>query len=720
MNINCYQDWSKKHPRAVVDYVLHNKEAIKVIAVDTETSFVQKAQDYGAVTRFIGREKNKNNIPFGVSLYYEHDEVPYGFWFDYDLIELKPLLECEDILKVFHNVKFDMHMLANIGIHPRGGLADTSVMIQDIDEEFMCEMPSGKMRRSKRLKDLGYHFVTTKAHKGEDELKKLKRVVAKEQDTTPNRVSYLDLYKQDHDAMVHYAIFDTELTYKLYYKLLPQIIEQELEKVVELDIEATISVYDMERTGVKLDAAKLATDMANVNAMRDGCISEMHKLAGMFFPVDNSRAIVSVFLLLGSGKWLWFTDAGREQTTGDVLKKLEAEGKTPEVKQFAKLVQDYRSLNKIYTTYLLNLEFYNQNGRIHCSYNIAPDERGQGGTKTGRTSSSHPNMQNIPKEAIMLPNGEKLKMREYFIPTSEEYMFFAMDADQEEYRLLAHYGRDERFMKFVKEGKDIHASTAAMMFSTSYENATLDKKLRAKGKTMNFALSYGLGVASMTNVLFKEFDEAIYKTASKYLYNKVKVYDLPPYKDKYSVTDFIEVGMDDALVFALRYFFHYKTCEMIQEAVDTREQYFKIFPGIRRFIKGAGDVGSQRGWVKTWYGRRRHFKNPQREGYKAPNSIIQGGCGDILKLKLWELRLYLTNKRSRMVLQTHDEILFEIHRDDAELIKKINRKLQDLDFRVPITWGTEGSVKSWSHCSKEYADELSNWRTGYGTIEVEE
>jgi len=278
--------------------------------------------------------------------------------------------------------------------------------------------------------------------------------------------------------------------------------------------------------------------------------------------------------------------------------------------------------------------------------------------------------------------------------------------------MLAHYGNDKAFMDLIHKGYDIHKGTASLLFHVPYEEVTDDQ--RSKGKTTNFGLVYGLGNASFAKALGHDIDESIYRTATKYLYEKYRPWDIMQYRepvcyvmtaeqaiaelDEKIITRIAkEQKIEDVnkyreeLIKAIEYFFSEPIKEAILDAQKTKNDYFNRFPGIKQFIKEAKDVASKRGYVKTWVGSRRHFRDPARQAYMAPNAIIQGGCGYVMKIKLVEVNNYLKSQGAKSYLfnSVHDEIGVMIFKDEQHLIPEINRLLADLPFRVPISWGVE-------------------------------
>ena len=209
-----------------------------------------------------------------------------------------------------------------------------------------------------------------------------------------------------------------------------------------------------------------------------------------------------------------------------------------------------------------------------------------------------------------------------------------MDLDQVEFRLFAHYAKASGLIEGIHNGQDVHTSSAKLMFGTE----DITEEQRDKAKTLNFSLIYGMGNAATADSL----------------------------------------GMN------------------MSEAMEFKNRYFACIPEAQPFIHQVERVTRTRGYVINFYGRRRRLKSD--EVYKAPNALIQGCAADYIKHKMVRIYKYLkmNNYRTRMLLVVHDELIFEIHKDEKHLIPKLRWLLSDFEtFRVPITAGVEKGNPSW-------------------------
>lgn len=273
-------------------------------------------------------------------------------------------------------------------------------------------------------------------------------------------------------------------------------------------------------------------------------------------------------------------------------------------------ILDYRQVTKLKSTYAEGLtKLVDENGRIHTTFN-------QTGTATGRLSSAEPNLQNIPVKTEM-----GREFRKFFIPKSEDYVIVDADYSQIELRLLAHISNDDTMISAFTDGADIHTSTAARVFGVDPEQVTIE--LRKKAKAVNFGILYGMGAFSLSTDLKISVAEA-----SKYI-----------------------------------------------------KSYLEGFPEVSAYLENIKKSAREAGYVTTLYNRRRYIpelavgnKNIQAFGERvAMNSPIQGTAADIIKLAMINVanRLCESGLDARLILQVHDELLLEAHKDCAEEAMKI-------------------------------------------------
>jgi DNA polymerase-1 len=299
-------------------------------------------------------------------------------------------------------------------------------------------------------------------------------------------------------------------------------------------------------------------------------------------------------------------------------------------------ILNYRSLNKLKTTYIdvLPALINPGTGRIHTSFN-------QTVTATGRLSSSEPNLQNIPVKGDW---GRRI--RETFV-AEENNLLLSADYSQVELRILAHLSNDTGLIEAFRGGLDIHARTASEIFGVPIDRVTAD--MRRIAKTVNFGVIYGISPFGLSETLGISREEA-------------------------------------------------------KEYID---QYFKRHPGVKSYIEQSLEKAREKGYVRTIFGRRRAIpeirsknSNTRQQGERlAMNSPIQGTAADIIKIAMINIRKKFTDigLQARMILQVHDELLFELPVSELEAVKDIVKKEMEgvvalsVPLRVGINYG-----KNWA------------------------
>jgi DNA polymerase-1 len=302
------------------------------------------------------------------------------------------------------------------------------------------------------------------------------------------------------------------------------------------------------------------------------------------------------------------------------------------------LLLEYRQLEKLRSTYVeaLPVMVNPETGRLHTSFN-------QTIAATGRLSSTDPNLQNIP-----IRTQEGAEIRRGFVP-AEGFVFVSADYSQIELRILAHYSEDPAFVDAFRNDVDIHRQTAGIIFGVPPEEVT--KEMRGRAKTVNFAVIYGIGPFSLAQRL----------------------------------------GITNA------------------EAKEFIDRYFERFPGVRRYLDEQIEIARERGYVETLTGRRRYIPEIGSKNFNirsfgeraATNAPIQGTAADLIKIAMIDIdrELRTTDSGARMLLQVHDELLFETPRGEADATLAMLREKMEgaAELRVPLRVET-GTGENWLEC----------------------
>lgn len=396
----------------------------------------------------------------------------------------RPVYENPKILKVGQNLKYDLTVLANYGIHLSGPLFDTMLAHYLIQPELRHNMDY-----------LAEIYLNYKTIHIEELIGPKGRGQKNMGDLEPK-----DIYK--------YACEDADVTLRLMKPLAEELRKNSLEEVFQnIEMPLMPVLARMERNGVVLDTDTLKEVENDFTARLQTLEKDIYELAGHEFTINSPRQVGEVlFGELKLSEKVKKTKSGQYSTSEEVLRDLHS--KHPIVQK----ILDYRGLKKLLSTYVeaLSKLINPATGHIHTSFNQAV-------TATGRLSSSNPNLQNIP---VRGEDGREI--RKAFIPEAGE-IFFSADYSQIELRIMAHLSGDEHMIEAFNAGHDVHAATAARIFHKDIKDISKDE--RRKAKTANFGIIYGIsafGLAERMDVSRTEAKELIDSYFE--MYPKIKDY----------------------------------------------------------------------------------------------------------------------------------------------------------------------------------------------------
>ena len=423
---------------------------------------------------------------------------------------------------------------------------------------------------------------------------------------------------------------DGEFFGKLYKKikdLFDKLKENSLDKLYyEMEEPVAHIIAEMEQTGIMINAENIKSVADKLKTFIDLEYNKIKEAAG-FDLNPNSPKQLSSYLYDKLGLKGAKKNKSGYSTDEDTLKDLRIS--YPEYDSFISSILKYREINKLYSTYTLNLLEYVKDGRIHTEFK-------QTGTATGRLSSSNPNMQNIPQK------GEYAEILRSSFVAKKGCKLVSLDYSQIELRILAHLSEDENLIKAFNENKDIHTMTALNIFHlSSADEVTHD--IRRIAKAVNFGILYGLssfGLARDTKVTRKEAQSFIDSYFA--LYPKVKI--------------FID--------------------EIIKQ---TREKgYCSTILGRKRNIH---DINSRNANIRT------------RAERMAVNAPIQGSAADIIKLAMIECDKYIKENGidAKCILQIHDELIFEVNENIVSEFTDIMKNIMEraVSLSVPLLVNAE-------------------------------
>jgi DNA polymerase-1 len=524
------------------------------------------------------------------------------------LIKLKDILENAEIKKCAHNAKFDVRVLKNQGINLKGLVFDSmlaSYLLNPDNRQHGLDVVS--------FRELSWEKISTEEIIGKGK----------------NQISFA---QADSEKIAQYAGEDADCAWLLKNVLEKKIKKENLEKLlIEIELPLVEVLAEMEENGIILEPKALAKIEIDLASRLKELAHKIYELAGEEFNINSPKQLqVILFERLSiSSKNIKKTKTGIS-TADDELEKLLEEH------EIISLIQDYRELNKLQSTYVLSLpELINKKtGRIHTSYN-------QTVAATGRLSSTEPNLQNIPTRTE-----EGQKIRSAFV-AAKGYKLVGLDYSQIELRLAAHLSGDKKMIKAFKEKEDIHRATAAEINDVSKEDVT--KKMRYEAKAINFGILYGQGPHGLSQ--------------------SAKI----PYKD--------------AQEFIAKYFASYPEIrKMIDSSISlaTEKGYAETMFGRKRYLP---EINSSNVMIR---------KSAER---MAINTPIQGTAADLIKIAMIHIFNLIkeNHEEIKLLLQIHDELIFEIKEDKIDywlpkikdlMEKAINLKVQIIvEAAIGDNWG---------------------------------
>jgi DNA polymerase-1 len=431
----------------------------------------------------------------------------------------------------------------------------------------------------------------------------------------------------DIDRATHYAAEDADVTLRLWLVLKPRLAAAGLTSVYErLERPLLPVLARMEARGITVDRQILSRLSGELAQSAARLEDEIYVLAGERFNIGSPKQLGDILFGKMGLSGGSKTKTGQWSTSAQVLEDLAAAGF-----ELPRKIVDWRQVTKLKSTYTDALPGYvhPETKRVHTSYSLAS-------TTTGRLSSSEPNLQNIP-----VRTAEGRKIRTAFISTPGHKLISA-DYSQIELRVLAHVAEIPQLTKAFEDGVDIHAMTASEMFGVPVEG--MPGEVRRRAKAINFGIIYGISAFGLANQLSIERSEA---------------------------GDYIK-------------------------------KYFERFPGIRDYMESRKAMARDKGYVETIFGRRINYpeirsSNPSVRAFNeraAINAPIQGSAADVIRRAMIKIEPALVEvglaDRVRMLLQVHDELIFEVEDEDVEKAMPVivsvmeNATMPALEMRVPL------------------------------------
>jgi len=509
---------------------------------------------------------------------------------------IKALIEDPSVLKVAHNAKYDLLVLARA-----------------IEKHLPKEKPLAPAALDDTML-LSYVLDAGRNKHGLDELtfRHLERENIKYEEVVGKGKSQISFAEVALDRALDYAAEDADVTGRLHTRLKPRLPGERMATVYETIERPLVPVIvDMERAGIKADAETLM-DLSKDFAKRMASLEKKaHKVAGEEFNVGSPKQLGEILfdkLGIEGGKK---GKTGAYTTSADVLEDLAAQGH-----ELPQIILDWRQVQKLKSTYADALveQIHPETGRVHTSYGMAI-------AQTGRLSSNDPNLQNIP-----VRTEEGRKIRAAFVADKGNKLV-SLDYSQIELRVVAHVAGEEALIAAFQDGQDIHAMTASQVFDVPMED--MDPMVRRNAKAINFGIIYGISAFGLARNL----------------------------------------GIDRG------------------EAGAYIKAYFERYPAIKQYMDETKAFAHEAGFVETIFGRRIYLsgikdKNQAVRGFaerQAINAPIQGAAADIIKRAMIRVPAALAQKKlsSTMLLQVHDELLFEAPAGEVDELIEVVRDVME-------------------------------------------
>ncbi|AMC11650.1 DNA polymerase I [Lutibacter profundi] len=433
----------------------------------------------------------------------------------------------------------------------------------------------------------------------------------------------LSIRKIELKKQANFTVEKADLTFQL-----KQFFEKDIAKLNLKKLYVNIEI-PLLRVLASMELEGIRLDADFLNSLSEKLIEDIQNLENTIYKEANIEFNLASPKQLGDVLFehLKLVEKPKKTKTGQYATGEEILSKLAPKHKIVKEILEWRGLVKLKNTYVdaLPNDVNKKTGRIHTTFSQAV-------ASTGRLSSNNPNLQNIP---IRTERGRQV--RKAFVPRNENYTLVSADYSQIELRIIASLSNDKSMIESFNRGEDIHASTAAKIYGIPLNEVTREQ--RSDAKAVNFGIIYGQGAFTLAQQLNKSRAEA-------------------------------------------------------KELIDS---YYKTFPTLKQYIANQIDFARENEYVETISGRRRYLKNINSQNAivrsgderNAVNAPIQGSAADIIKIAMIKIDTLLKegNYKSKMLLQVHDELVFDMHNDEIATLKPLIIKEMEhaFEFSVPLT-----------------------------------
>ena len=515
--------------------------------------------------------------------------------------EFLPFFQSKEIIKIGHNLKYDLSVLSRYNVEVSYPLFDTMIahyLIQPEARQSMDFLAEYYLQ----YKPVSIETLIGKKGKGQGTMADLK----------PEEIS-------------DYACEDADITFQLYQLFEPKINETHLKDLFyQLEMPLVQVLMEMEREGIAIDAAGLVAYSAQLEIEIKELEIQILELAGETFNIDSPKQLGEIlFEKMKISSKAKKTKTGQYATGEDILQQHKNDH------AIIPFILDYRQLRKLKNTYVDPLPSLAsaRDGRVHTHYM-------QTVTSTGRLSSNNPNLQNIP---IRSERGKEI--RKAFVARDTNHQLLAADYSQIELRIIAALSNDKNMIEAFSNKIDIHAATAAKVFGVAIEEVSRDQ--RSAAKAVNFGILYGQSAFGLSQ----------------------------------------SIGVSRT------------------EAKSIIDSYYEQFANLKTYMDGLVNQARESGYVETIKMRRRYLPdinsaNAVVRGFAERNAVnapIQGSAADVIKLAMIAIQAEIKAKQlnSRLLLQVHDELVFDVPKGEEDVLKTLVRACMENAVKLAVPLDVE-------------------------------
>jgi len=495
--------------------------------------------------------------------------------------------------------------------------------------------------RRPSLKNLGSKYIDPLIKEKDSEFKKFKK--------KRNIIGFNEFTPEE---IYDYACRDVEITDRLYEFVKNKVDSSKF--IIQLEHDLIRLLVDIENYGIKINLEYIKKCIDQERAKIEELKDNIYLISGNKFDILSNPQLTEALHKLNIISPLKSEKTGKDIWPDEVLRLID--------QPISKLILEYRSRSKTISTYLesyLNLSDDNQ--IIHTNFNSV-------GTRTGRFSCTEPPLQTVPRYSISVNENDVLTkgisneltshllrisnelaeesakgetyLRKCFIPR-KGFSFFIIDYIQMEQLIFAECANEKAMILAANNGIDLHDYTAIEILDYNSAKSDVERNLKRQiAKYINFGILYGMGAKSLSKM--------------------------------------IKISINDAYQFL--------------------NSYHKEFPEIKKYQRKLQNQVESNGFVSTLFGRTRHLE--ANFSYKGINSVVSGTCADIMKIVMLKLHNFLKDKKSKILLTIHDELLFEIADDEIESILEIRKIMSDFNFKIKLDTSVKYSNRSWGECKK--------------------